>query len=58
MSRYFTDLTMYMGCLNIPLIVHIRRVRMEREGWFTDHINWEHYTKVLEAKQKLVNSNQ
>jgi hypothetical protein len=58
MSRYFTDLTMYMECLNISLIVSLRRIRLEREGWFTDYINWEHYTKVLEAKQKLVNSNQ
>lgn len=25
---------------------------MEQEGFNTDHINWEHYTKVLEAKAK------
>lgn len=25
---------------------------MEQEGFNTDHINWEHYTKVLEAKAR------
>lgn len=57
MSRYFGDLTLYMisGCfLNIPLAINLRRVKMEREGWFTENINWEHYIKVLEAKQKLI----
>lgn len=38
--------------LNIPLVVRVRRVQMEREGFNTDHINWEHYTKVLEAKAR------
>lgn len=38
--------------LNIPLVVKIRRIQMEQEGFNTDHINWEHYTKVLEAKAK------
>lgn len=38
--------------LNIPLVVKIRRVQMEREGFNTDRIDWEHYTKVLEAKAR------
>lgn len=55
MSRYFGDLTLQMRCgifLNVALMINLRRVKMEREGWFTDYINWEHYTRVLEAKQK------
>jgi hypothetical protein len=40
--------------LNIPLVVEVRRIQMEREGFNTDHINWEHYTKVLEAKARLI----
>jgi len=40
--------------LNIPLVVRIRRVQMEREGFNTNHINWEHYTRVLEAKVAIL----
>jgi hypothetical protein len=36
--------------VDFGLLVNIRRVRMEQEGFNTDHINWEHYAKVLEAK--------
>lgn len=59
--RQFSDLTMYMleKSLNIPLLISIRRVKMEREGWFTDnYINWDHYTKVLQAKQEAILSTQ
>lgn len=38
--------------LNIALVVQVRRIQMEKEGFNTDHINWEHYTKVLEAKAR------
>jgi hypothetical protein len=37
--------------INFSHLVQIRRCKMEREGHFTDRINWEHYAKVLEAKQ-------
>ena len=36
--------------INFELVVNIRRVKMEQEGFNTDYINWEHYAKVLEAK--------
>ena len=36
--------------IDFSLAVNVRRVRMEQEGFTTDHINWEHYAKVLEAK--------
>jgi hypothetical protein len=36
--------------IDFELAVNIRRLRMEQEGFNTDHINWEHYAKVLEAK--------
>lgn len=36
--------------VDFNLLVNIRRVRMEQEGFNTDHIKWEHYAKVLEAK--------
>lgn len=37
--------------INLPLVVQIRKRKMELEGFSTDSINWEHYTKVLIAKQ-------
>jgi len=37
--------------INLPLLVQIRRCKMEQEGLQTDNINWEHYAKVLVAKQ-------
>lgn len=56
MSRYFGDLTLYMSKhLNIPLMISIRRRKLEQEGYFMEHMNWEHYTKVLLAKQELIN---
>jgi len=60
MSGLFTNLLNRISGekdLNIPLVVKIRRVQMEREGFNTDHINWEHYTKVLEAKAKNLEQN-
>ena len=36
--------------VDFNLLVNIRRVRMEQEGFNTDHIKWEHYAKVLAAK--------
>lgn len=36
--------------IDFKLAVNIRRIRMEKEGFNTTHINWEHYAKVLEAK--------
>lgn len=36
--------------VDFGLLVNIRRVRMEQEGFNTDNINWEHYAKVLAAK--------
>ena len=39
--------------VNIDIIVEIRRSRMEREGFYTENwMNWEHYAKVLKAKQE------
>jgi hypothetical protein len=40
--------------LNTDLIAKIRRVKMEREGYNTSSINWEHYAKVLEAKKEKI----
>jgi hypothetical protein len=40
--------------INLPLIVEIRKRRMELEGFPTDSINWDHYAKVLIAKQKAL----
>lgn len=33
-------------------LVEIRRSKLESEGFNTDHINWDHYARVLVAKQK------
>lgn len=40
--------------LNTNLIAKIRRVKMEQEGYNVNHINWEHYAKVLEAKKERI----
>ena len=40
--------------LDFRHLVQIRRCKLEREGHFTHNINWEHYAKVLEAKQRLL----
>lgn len=41
--------------ININLVVELRRANMEREGHFSDEwMNWSHYARVLEAKQKLL----
>ncbi len=40
--------------MNFHLVVQIRRCKMEQEGHFTDNINWEHYARVLEAKQRML----
>jgi hypothetical protein len=37
--------------INLPLLVQIRKSKMEEEGLPTNNINWEHYAKVLIAKQ-------
>jgi hypothetical protein len=38
--------------MNFEHLVSIRRCKMEEEGFDTSAINWEHYAKVLYAKQK------
>jgi hypothetical protein len=38
--------------MNFEHLVSIRRCKMEEEGFDTSSINWEHYAKVLYAKQK------
>lgn len=53
--KYFTNLMKILtknSNLNIRQVIEIRRAQMEREGHFTDEkINWEHYAKVIQAKQ-------
>lgn len=36
--------------IDFNLVVNVRRMKMEQEGFNTDYINWEHYAKVLKAK--------
>jgi hypothetical protein len=38
--------------MNFEHLVQIRRCKMEEEGFDTSNINWEHYAKVLYAKQR------
>ena len=38
--------------MNFEHLVNIRRCKMEQEGYDTSFINWEHYAKVLYAKQR------
>ena len=37
-------------------LVLVRRAKMIREGFEVNSINWEHYARVLEAKNSLLNS--
>lgn len=39
----------------INKIVEIRRAKLHSEGFFTESINWDHYKKVLIAKQTKFN---
>ena len=43
--------------VNFDLVAQIRRVKMEREGFRTDYVNWEHYAKVLKAKHAQMTTN-
>lgn len=55
MSTLFSNLMNHITeGINIPLLVNIRRAKMEEEGFDTGYINWDHYTKVLEAKASLL----
>lgn len=52
---YFTNLldTIKLGSnVDIERVIKIRMLKMEQEGIQTDHINWDHYIKVVEAKYK------
>lgn len=40
--------------MNFEHLASIRRCKMEEEGLDTSAINWEHYAKVLYAKQKAL----
>ena len=40
--------------INFELVAHVRRRKLEQEGFNTSNINWEHYAKVLYAKQQLL----
>ena len=42
--------------LDFNLVVNVRRMKMEQEGYNTDYINWEHYAKVLEAKHSMLSA--
>lgn len=43
--------------INIPLLVKVRKAKMELLGMPTNHIKWDHYTKVLQAKVELAKIN-
>lgn len=43
--------------VNFDLIAQVRRVKMEQEGFRTDHVNWEHYANVLKAKHAQMTTN-
>jgi len=38
--------------MNFRQLVETRRAKMIAEGYNVNHINWEHYAKVLEAKHR------
>jgi hypothetical protein len=53
----FKNLFLTIGrntAMNFTLIANIRRRKLEQEGFNTSNINWEHYAKVLYAKQQLL----
>jgi len=37
-------------------LVLVRRAKMIEEGFNVNSVNWDHYAKVLEAKNSLMNS--
>lgn len=49
------DCSSYLQTINdVPVYVNVKRMKLEREGLPTDHIDWEHYSKVLEARKHLL----
>ena len=42
--------------INFEQLAYVRRAKLEAEGFRTDHVNWEHYVKVLEAKHEELKS--
>jgi hypothetical protein len=40
--------------MNFRKLVETRRAKMIQEGYNVNSINWEHYAKVLEAKNELL----
>jgi hypothetical protein len=36
--------------IDFKKVSEVRRIKMGREGYDINTINWDHYTKVLEAK--------
>lgn len=49
------DCSFYLpNIIDVPVYVNVKRMKLEREGLPTDHIDWEHYSKVLEARKHLL----
>jgi hypothetical protein len=40
--------------MNFRKLVETRRAKLIEEGYEVNSINWEHYAKVLEAKNQLL----
>lgn len=38
--------------INFSQLVEVRRAKLIQEGYNVDNVNWEHYAKVLEAKNE------
>ena len=42
--------------MNFSKLVETRRAKLIQEGYEVNSVNWEHYAKVLEAKNQLLSS--
>lgn len=42
--------------IHFDRLIRYREALMRREGMETGYINWEHYRKVLEAKNQRLNA--
>ena len=38
--------------INFSQLVEVRRAKLIQEGYNVDNVNWEHYAKVLKAKNE------
>ena len=60
LMRQFKNIFLNLNtlCVNVNFrkLVETRRAKLINEGYNVNNVNWEHYAKVLEAKNQQLTS--